>query len=242
MKKGLIIGIIIVLVGLIAWRLMSNKKKLDSAKKELPTTTDVAIPVNTITVKTESIHNNLTRTGKLVANKEADISSLTAGKLVSVNFALGSYVSQGGVVAQVDHRTIELNLTQAKLSYNKAEQDFNRFKRLLEGEATTESTFLDAKLNYENSLNQIAILEKQLSDTRIKAPISGQVISKAIENGEFVNMGMSLGKIVDLSRLKVKVMVSEGDVYQLKMNQSAKVTTDIYPNVVFDGRITFISR
>ncbi len=240
MKKIIIAIILIVLVALMGWKLMSNKKKIDAAKESV-TTTDVAIPVNVATAAYETVSGALTKTGKLVANKEASITALTGGKLVSLNFALGSMVSQGAVLAQVDSRTYELNLAQAKLSRDKAEQDFNRFKRLLEGEATTESTFQDVKLSYENARNQISILEKQIADTRIKAPISGQVVAKNIENGEFVSTGMSIGKIVDLSRLKAKVMVSEADVYMLKLNQSVSVTTDIYPNQVFEGKITFIS-
>lgn len=240
MKKIIIAIILVALVALIGWKLMSNKKKIDAAKNPV-TTTNVAIPVNVVKASYETVTGALTKTGKLVPNKEAGITALTGGKLVSLNFALGSMVSQGAVLAQVDSRTYELNLSQAKLSKNKAEQDFNRFKRLLEGEATTESNFQDVKLNYENAQNQIAILEKQIADTRIKAPISGQVIAKSIENGEFVSVGMSIGKIVDLSRLKVKVMVSEADVYTLKLNQSVSVTTEIYPNKEYEGKITFIS-
>jgi multidrug efflux system membrane fusion protein len=41
--------------------------------------------------------------------------------------------------------------------------------------------------------------------------------------------------------LKVSVMVNERDVYTLKLGQSVKVTTDIYPGVTFDSKITFIS-
>lgn len=241
MKKVTVLIIVAVLVALIGWKLMSNKSKIDAAKNDAPVSTDVAIPVNVAAASCETISGALTKTGKLVANKEADISALTGGKIISVSFALGSMVSQGATLAQVDSRTYELNLNQAKLAKNKAEQDFNRFKRLLEGEATTESAFQDVKLNYDNAQNQIAILEKQIADTRIKAPVSGQVIAKNIENGEFVSVGMSIGKIVDLSRLKVKVMVSEADVYSLKINQPVTVTTDIYPNVAYEGKVTFIS-
>lgn len=240
MKKRIVIAIVVILAGLMAWKLMSNKNKLDTAK-QMPVASNTAIPVTVVKAQLETVNNSLSKTGKLIANKEADIPALTSGKLVSVNFALGSQVNQGAVVAQVDAKNMELNLTQAKLNKNKAEQDYNRFKRLLEGEATTESTFLDVKLNYENAQNQIAILEKQIADTRIKAPISGQIVTKNVEPGEFVAMGQPLGTIVDLSRLKVTLMVSESEVYELKLNQAVNVTTDIYPTETFEGKITFIS-
>lgn len=241
MKKGIIIAIVVIISGLMLWKLFSNKKKLDDAKQVPTEQTDIAIPINAITIGLAPINNALTKTGTLIPNKEADIPALTGGKIVSVNFSLGSIVSQGAVVAQVDSRSMELNLAQAKLAKNKAEQDYRKFEKLLAGEATTESTFQDVKLNFENTQNQIALLEKQIADTRIKAPISGQIISKTIEPGEFVGMGQSVAKMVDLSRLKVKVMVSESEVYQLKINQPVQIKTDVYPNILFDGKITFIS-
>lgn len=241
MKKGIIIAIIAILAALMLWKLFANKKKLDDAKKTPTTQTDVAIPVNAVTISLSPVANALTKTGTLIANKEADIPALTGGKIIAVNFSLGSYVTQGATVAQVDSRSMELNLSQAKLAKNKAEQDYRKFQKLLEGEATTESTFQDVKLNYENTQNQIALLEKQIADTRIKAPISGQIISKNIEAGEFVGIGQSVAKMVDLSNLKVKVMVSEAEVYQLKLNQKVTVKTDIYPTTLFDGKISFIS-
>lgn len=241
MKKITLISIVAIIVVLITWRLVAVKGKMDEAKETSTHTTDLAIPVNVYKAKDEALSSSLSKTGKLIPYKEADITALTAGKVVNVNFALGNMVSAGATVAKVDSRTLELNLNQAKLSKNKAEVDYNRFKRLLEGEATTESTFQDIKLNYENTQNQIALLEKQIADTRIKAPISGQVVSKNIEPGEFVSTGMTIGKIVDLSRLKVRVMVGETSVYDLKMNQAVTVTTDIYQDVVYHGKITFIS-
>lgn len=240
MKRITLISIVAIIIALIAWRLVTVKGKMNEANKS-PVQTDLAIPVNVYKAVNESLSSSLSKTGKLIPFKEADITALSGGKVVSVNFALGSMVGSGSTVAKVDSRTLELNLNQAKLAKNKAEVDYNRFKKLLEGEATTESSFQDVKLNYENTQNQIALLEKQIADTRIKAPISGQVVSKNIEPGEFVSMGMTIGKIVDLSRLKVKVMVGESDVYGLKMNQAVTVTTDVYQGVVYHGRITFIS-
>src|SRR5690606_24844366 len=126
--------------------------------------------------------DELIKTGNLIPNKEADIMSISGGKLTSVNFELGSYVHEGAVVAQVDNRSLQLSLEAAQLAKSKADKDFSRFKTLLEGEATTEVTFQDAKLNAENSANQIEQIKRQISDNKIKAPIKGQIVSKLKES------------------------------------------------------------
>lgn len=236
----LIIGVIAIIVIAITLRLASNKEKIDEQKKP-KTASELAIPVSVVTLTEDIAENPLLKTGTLIPNKEADIMAVSGGKLVSINFNLGSHVGQGAVLAQVDNSGLSLSLSAAQLAKNKADKDFTRYQTLLKGEATTEVSFQDAKLNAENAANQIEQIKKQMSDNQIKAPINGQVVSKLKESGEFVNPGAVLGHIVDISRLKANVLVGEADAYTLKIGQNVKVSTDIYPGKIINGKITFIS-
>jgi len=240
-KRMLIIGLVIIIVAAIGFKLAANKKKLDEKKKPA-VAADLVIPVNVITMQPQTVDNPLVKTGTLIPFKEADIMAISSGKLVALHFDLGSYVSQGAVVAQVDNKGLQLSLEAAQLTKNKADKDLKRYKALLAGEATTEVNFQDAQLNADNAANQIEQIQKQMSDNRIKAPVTGQVVSKLKEAGEFVNPGTVLGHIVDVGRLKVTVMVSENDAYTLKVGNPVRVTTDIYPGVSFDGKVSFISQ
>lgn len=241
MKKSIVpILVVLAIIAAIGIRLASNKKKLDETKKA-PVEVDIAVPVATYKVQYQNIDNNLVKSGRLIPFKEANIMSTGNGKLTSLRFDLGTFVSQGAVIATIDSRLLELNLEQARLNKEKAGKDLKRFEKLLEGEATTEATFQDIKLNYENSSIQIETIQKHLADNRIKAPISGQIVRKDIELGEVVGAGSPLGKIVDISRLKARVMVSEQDVYSLKLGTKVNITTDVYPEDVFEGSVTFIS-
>ncbi len=239
-KRVIAIIVLVALVGLIIFTLINNKKQIEENKKPAEAK-NIVIPVNSIVVKPQVTEQQLIKTGNLIPFKEADITSLTNGNLVSLNFDLGKQVGQGSVLAETDNKTLRLNLETAELSKAKAEKDYKRFKALLEGEAATEVNYLDAKLNYDNSVNQIEILKKQIDDSRIKAPISGTIVSKTKERGEFVGVGTVLGHIVDISKLKANVYVSESDVYKLKQGQKVNITTEIYPDVTFEGKVTFVS-
>lgn len=240
-KKVIIIGVVVLIVAGITFRLAANKEDIN-ANNKMAANTNIAIPVNIITTELKEVHDNLVKSGTLIPFKDADITAISAGKLVAVNFELGTHVSEGQVLATVDNSGLKLNLEAAQLAKDKAEKDFNRFKTLLAGEATTEINYQDAKLNYQNAQNQIEQIQKQMADNRIKAPVSGQVVSKTKEAGEFVSPGTVLGHIVDVNSLKVDVLVSEQDVYSLKNNAPVTITTDIYPGVTFDGKIIFISQ
>jgi RND family efflux transporter MFP subunit len=120
-------------------------------------------------------------------------------------------------------------------------KDVERYNNLLAGNATTELQVNEVKYNYENALNQAEQIKKQLQDAVVKAPISGRIVKKDIEPGEFINAGTVLGTVLDVARLKVDVQVNESDVYQLKLGQSVRVMTDVFPDKVISGKISYIA-
>jgi multidrug efflux system membrane fusion protein len=132
-------------------------------------------------------------------------------------------------------------LQATELNINKLKKDTDRYNKLLAGNAATEVQVNDTKYNYENALNQAEQIKQQISDASIAAPISGRIIKKNIEPGEFVNVGTSLGTILDVSRLKVQVMISENDVYKLKEGQHVKVGSSVFPDKTIDGTISYIA-
>ncbi|GAA4457518.1 efflux RND transporter periplasmic adaptor subunit [Nibrella saemangeumensis] len=242
MKKTALIVIVSVLaiVSLIGFRLASNKKKIDE-KNQLPTSTNVTIPVTVAQVETGTVTQQLVKTGNLIPFREADIMATAPGKVTRVNFDLGSTVRQGMTLVQVDNRLKELSLEATNLSIDKLKKDVDRYNNLLAGNAATEVQVNDIKYNYENAQNQAEQIKKQIQDATVKAPINGQVVKRTVEVGEFVNTGTVIGSIVDISRLKVEVLVNEKDVYELRKGQSVKVAADVFPGKTFNGQITFIS-
>lgn len=225
---------------LIGFRLVANKSKMDE-KKVMPDNKNVTIPVTAVSVREGSTDQQLVRTGSLIPFKQAEIMATAAGKVLSVKYDLGTYVSQGAALVKVDSKLKELSLQATELNINKLKKDTDRYNKLLAGNAATEVQVNDTKYNYENALNQAEQIKQQINDASIAAPISGRVIKKNIEPGEFVNVGTSLGTILDVSRLKVQVMISENDVYKLKEGQHVKVGSSIFPDKKIDGVISYIA-
>jgi len=62
-----------------------------------------------------------------------------------------------------------------------------------------------------------------------------------IEQGSFVGGGMKIAEIVDVSRLKLVVRVSEEVVVKLKKGQKVKVKVDVFPEEEFDAAISLIA-
>lgn len=239
MKRTVAIIVAVVLVGLIVFRLMGNHKKIN-AKQNI--STDLSYTsVDVAEVKKMQIEQNLDLVGYLDPAKEVVISAEAQGSITSLNIELGQAVSQGSTIALIDSRQKLLSLKQTQISVKKLAKDLARYKSLLQGGSATEQQVDETQNAYDNAVIQEQLAAKQLSDATVKSPIGGIISKKLVERGTYINVGNPIATVVDIATMKIKLNVSEANVYLLKMGQQATITTDVYPTVSFSGKISFIS-
>ncbi|RYY30685.1 MAG: efflux RND transporter periplasmic adaptor subunit [Sphingobacteriaceae bacterium] len=241
MKRKHIFSIVIVaVIALIVFRLISNKKTLDE-KKQPPQDSVVRIPVKTATVKDEVQEINLVKTGSLAPFKETKVLSTVGGTIQQLRFNLGDHVQAGQVLAVMDTRLMQLDLQKAESNAARLRRDLQTYTELQQGQAATQEKVNDVRQTYLDAANQVSQTKKQIADAAVKAPISGIVASKPVEQGVFAGGGTEIASIVNLSQAKVQLKLTETEVYQVQQGQSVKITTDVYPGQVFNGKISFIS-
>lgn len=74
----------------------------------------------------------------------------------------------------------------------------------------------------------------------LKAPISGIVVSKNVNEGDYLKTGQPLFKIVDLDQLWLQLQAFESDLAWLRIGQEVTFTVEAIPGETFQGRLTFI--
>ncbi len=238
-KKIIIVAVIVALGGLIGWRLMANKKEINSRKEVKTTVENIAVTVAEVTEK--SAERNLALVGTTEANQEITIACEAAGKIIEINFKLGDYVTKGKTLARVDDSYKKLALETAKVNFNKYKEDVQRYQNLRDGDAVSETQLRDIKVAYENAKIQLEQAQQQLEDTYIRAPFNGYITSKEIDLGKYVNVANPIAGIADISELKIIVPVSESNVYNIKQGQQALVSTQVYPDAKLIGKVANIS-
>jgi RND family efflux transporter MFP subunit len=85
------------------------------------------------------------------------------------------------------------------------------------------------------------LAKREYNDTKITTPISGIVTSRIVDVGNYVNKASVVANVVDISKLKVKLNVAEKDAFKLRTGDNIEVATDVYPGVIFNGKISSIS-
>lgn len=242
MKKKNIktIVIIAIAIGLVSWKLVDNKNQMDE-QAELSMRTNTHIPVKVSKVGSQQIDNSFIVDGILKAQDEVVVYSKTQGIVTKKYKRAGDYVSKGTVIAQIENNVESETLGLAEQNLSKAQKDVERYKRLADAGAVTQREYEDALLTYREAQRIITNLKEQLLNTTIISPLNGILDKDYFEEGTLLSPGAQVADIIDAKKLKLVVNVTERDVFRLTKGQSVQMTTDIYPNEVFEGVIDVIS-
>jgi membrane fusion protein (multidrug efflux system) len=238
--KYIVLIILIAIIAVVAFRLSSNKKIIDEKNKPA-STREVRIPVKIAKAGSRLVEITINKTGNLTPFKEVKALAGTGGNLLQVRFNRGDRVNEGQILAVTDMRAQQLELQKAETSAAKLRGDLDTCTELLQGKAATQQQVNNIRQDYTAAVNQVAQARKTLTDAYIRAPTSGIIAAKAAEQGVYVNAGAEIATIVNLSKAKVQVNLTETEVYQVTQGQQVNITTDVYPGQVFHGRVSFIS-
>lgn len=205
----------------------------------------------------------------MVEGEEVQVSSELPGKLVEVLYSEGQSIEKGAKLAEIDHKELDAQLKSLKAQYKSAQeevdaararsasaqQNLDRNKVLWEKgnlsdqkyqDLQSEFDFTNAKLKaaeaqLEQCLSNVERSEVQIAKSSIYSPISGVVTSRIAKEGEFVNIGSPVYRILDTQDIKVKVYVPEKVMTKTSLMQDVKVRSSVAHEKVFAGRITYIA-
>ncbi|MDR3689037.1 MAG: HlyD family efflux transporter periplasmic adaptor subunit [Fimbriimonas sp.] len=131
--------------------------------------------------------------------------------------------------------------------YLSALADLERAKASLRDPEVMEKTHQQDLATVSQLESVVGDAERQLSETDIRAPISGIVTKKSLQVGELAtglsqfSSGTTIVKIEDRTAMRVKLDVNEIDVAKMTVGMPAKVDVDAIPNHTFTGTVNKIA-
>ena len=203
-----------------------------------PATNEKVFPVRTQHIKKQSKDKTLEYTANLTAFKEIHYAPASPGRIEKINVEVGSRVSKGQILVETD-RT---NLTQALTQLENAKTTFERIDTLYQLGSTSEQQYDQAKTQYDIAKSNVDFLKE---NTTLTSPINGIVTGKYFENGEMYSGSPNTedGKaavlsLMQINPLKAVVNISQSYFPVIKEGLQATITTDIYKNKIFNGKIS----
>ena len=199
------------------------------------------IPVSIAQVSKAAVPDSFSIVGTVEALREADIFSESAGLVRKVSVEPGEHKNAGEALLILDNELASARQRKADAHYRQAKRDVDRYRNLYSEGAVPLSAYETVQLQLEEAEAEFIASGRKQSDTRVKAPFSGVITSRLVEQGELVNEGMKVAHIVDMSRVKVIIFVPEKEMMRFVEGTSLTVTSDLFPREYFSGKVGSVS-
>jgi RND family efflux transporter MFP subunit len=236
MKKTIIyIMLALALISIMVIRLKNNKET--TVNRVYHYNKEKAINVQALTLKPESVNNDISYPGTFEPNKETKVSADIQGKINLVLVDIGSIVKKGEALIQLDNSILKLQLQTVEIQIEGLEADVKRYRILAQADAIQGVQLEKTELALKSAYVQKATLMEQINKTTILAPFSGIVTAKLTEEGAFAAPGIPLLQITDISNLKFTVNVPENELSQFELNQIYTLTANVYPETALSGKV-----
>ncbi|PTN08978.1 RND family efflux transporter MFP subunit [Mangrovibacterium marinum] len=193
--------------------------------------------------------------GKLQADKQSNLSTRVMGQVQKVYVKPGQKVNAGDLLIQIRNQDIlakkaqvEASKVEASTAYESAEKDLKRYEALYKNKSASDKEMDDMRTRYQMSkarldaVNQMEQeVEESLRYTAIRAPYSGVITGKFVQEGDMANPGMPLLSIESPSQWKVYARIPESDISRLELNSPVNVQFTSVPGLEIGGTVSEIN-
>jgi membrane fusion protein, multidrug efflux system len=199
------------------------------------------IPVSVAQVSKATVRDSFSTVGTMEAFREADVFSESAGLVRRASAEPGSQKKSGEALFVIDDELSLARQKKADVHYRQSKRDSERYSKLYSEGAVALSAFETIQLQREEAEAEFIAANRKYQDTRIKAPFTGIVSTRFVEQGELVHEGMKVAHMVDMSSVKIIIFVPEQQVIKFQPGVTLTVTSDLYPGERFSGRVGSVS-
>ncbi|HVW75883.1 MAG TPA: efflux RND transporter periplasmic adaptor subunit [Rhizomicrobium sp.] len=245
---AVVIAIVIAVLG-IGWRLWKSHNTAQW-------TDDQAVPtVQIIKMTNAKTGGTLALPGDVEAFINAPIYAQVSGYLQKWYFDIGAKVKKNDLLAQIDPRTYQAALEQAKgalardsATLANARVDLARYQALAAQNAISQQQLATQAATVNSDAGVVAADRAAVSQaainlayTRIIAPFDGIVTTRAVDVGNLVTVGTPtstpLFTVSDQNRMRIYVRLPQNYASYVRPDMQVTFTVPQYPNRVFKATL-----
>lgn len=205
--------------------------------------------------------------GSIEPRKEVALKPQISGIIDTLYVEPGQMVEKGDKIARIKVIPDDLSLNSAETSVNKtklalqqAKTEFDRYQKLFEAGAISETEYNQYKFqydqsreDYENAVNNYRLIKEGLSNrssettTIITSTISGMILDVPVKEGYQViqsnnfNDGTTVASVADMNDLLFVGNVDESEVGKIKEGMPIQITIGAIEDKKFDAKLEYIS-
>lgn len=239
MKKSYMVGLVLILlfaVSMIAYGAWLNQTGEDQIATRMQNRT---IPLQGAKAAVRDFYPRIEmETINLYSEEMADAVALIDGRIEGIYVSKNASVRRGQVIFSLVNDEIPLKIQQAESSIAKAEaqlanakNNYARYTRLMERDATSKEKFDEAEAAFfasEAALKEAQTVREQLlvqsARQDVKSPIDGEVLILYKQQGAYVQAGTPIALVGNFSRLFFSMPIDDRHARRIAVGDSAELS------------------
>ncbi len=219
---------------------------------------ETAAPPEIAQVEIRDLDVRAEAAGTIQPLKVIEVKSRVAGELQRLMADTNQLVKEGALLAEIDPRDVNNAFEQAtadrEVAKARVETTSAQARRAVElfvqgvipaqDRENADLAATNARADLLKAETNLSLAQQRLGDVKIRAPISGTIIERTVEQGQIVTSasanvsgGTTLVKMANLSVMQARALVDEVDIGRIRPGQTVGVTVEAYPGRVFRGEV-----
>jgi len=213
------------------------------------------VPVNVLPVERQTIRETATFFGDILADQSVKVYSTVPNRITKLHHDIGDEVTKGDLLLEIDTEKIrqavdqaEAGLESARAQLQNISGEYDRLKKLYNEKAISQSQMDGMTAQLDGARSSVKQLEaayssakSQLQETRIKAPVTGILVSRTLNEGDLASPQIPLFEIANMDTVRVIINVIERQLPDIKLGQPAFLKVTAHPETIFTGVVTRVN-
>ena len=229
---------ILTILGLAFTLSACDKKDKNDTEKEKE---EIAIPVETALVSTDSITAFYPSTTSLESEQDASVVAKVGGIVEKYFVEEGDRVKAGQVLAQLETERLKLELSRSEANLNKLKNDLKRTASIYKKNLVSSESFEKLQFEYDSQKADYELARLELTFATVKAPIDGVISKRYVKVGNMIAVNEAVYHITDFDPLHAIIYVPEKELYKIKNNQLVLLQVDARTTNSYQGFVKRIS-
>ncbi|MBU1537226.1 efflux RND transporter periplasmic adaptor subunit, partial [Myxococcota bacterium] len=199
-------------------------KEVNSKQKQL--SQEETVTVLTSAVKTEALDTSLTYRGTAMPWDQVILSFKSSGRIKKLVFEEGDLVTADQYLGSLNEIDYWLQRRLADINVKTLKPDYERVKTLSDQNAIPGAEKERMAGRFRAAKTQLLQAESMLYGTVLRSPMTGIVVKKMVTVGDLVSPARPVGVILNLSKIKIVVVVPEVELFHFRRGVPVIVTVD----------------
>lgn len=204
--------------------------------------TGLPVPVvSTEFVREINWQTNLLAVGELKAAQGVLVTADVAGRVSSINFESGTYVSKGDLLIEQESSAEITDLEAANANALLAKSNLDRVARLDRDQVISRTDIDNARASHKSAIANVKAAKARLAKKQIRAPFSGRLGLRQVDLGQNISAGTPIVSLQAADPMLVNFSIPQQHLGKLKNGYQVIATTDASADKEFAGTITAIN-